>query len=558
MKIVNDSISFDLKLTTEEKDNALSWFDIVAQKGATTEGVIFSTERIGIKGTETAYTASTPLIVATYGMLNNQRQEPLLAKLTTATNNDKRVVCWIVGNRQIKAMQDTGTIRDIFLNPIAQYNVIGLCGRKSTQLNNNTTSTYEDAHGNNRYYWQDYGEVATGEKAGFKWSIKALLGEFYIKIADTLEDKYIYTPSADFPRSTTTTAHRVTTSYDQETKGYTLKNTFTHISTIPTLTDVSSIKTWRFRNYNTGQPSARTFVDMVGVNIGYDLTLTFNNNDTNTSTLCLLRYGRTLYDELTTDDYIGGYGVVTEVDADTGERTLKFSGTALTGREIEIKSTDTFFVIDIYLLRELLRLRDTETADIIPTMMAQGVNYRFNVLNSPYYTTNIYNYTPKLDVLTIIRLYQYMLNTDIEINKNNVYPTELQPTDTTKRYYQILSYTQKWDNFSLYKAKKNYIKITKDEDEDEDTLILDCNLTGANVLELDEEAEIVTLPSKRNWDYTSTHSVKTFTRCYEALIKINYADYKTKLNYISFFGQKARVAEATYNENDTAKVVLLL
>lgn len=544
--IINENNKqIELRYTPTIKDNSLNWFQIEANKSTSNNTSIWNSSLWFNKGVNGVYNAITPLTIANYASVEQSKQEPILLKMIQTANGEERNIMYIIGNRQLKCMQENGTIQNIFIAPISTYNKKGLCGKRTQNLYSLLTATYTDAHGNARYYWQDYGKFTI---RGFAWSLKALLNEFYIKVDNNLPDINIYTPTKDFPQTNNNTSvHRIifTRSYSNY---WTLTNTFevTTPNNINNILNITNSYSWFF-NGNTGQPDQR--VEMTSICLGYNVKLIFPNNDN----ICLLRAGKNYYDAFTIDDYIGGYGVVTEED-ENGHITKKIQGTPLQGREIEIKSTDYFIAIDIYTLHQLLRYSGD-----ISTFTPEYASYYNRIGNNTPFVNNkqIYYYLPQLDLLQLFRIYQYCLNTEITIDEYNTMQTSIIPIDTTLKYFPIISYTQKFDTFGAIKAKRNYIKISAGENTEEKQ-ILDINLSNANILDIEAEADLVTLPSEEYFAEPATHTAKSFTRCFEVVISINYADFKNNLTYISFFGQKARVLSGQWSEDNTAKLIVLL
>lgn len=534
----------ELRYTPTIKDNSLNWFQIEANKSISNNTSIWNSSLWTNKGVNGVYNAITPLTIANYASVEQSKQEPILLKMIQASNGEERNIMYIIGNRQFKCMQENGTIRAIATSPISAYNSIGLCGKRTTNFSQQITSTYTDEHGDTRYYWQDYGEFTY---QGFKWSLKKLLREFYIKVADELADANIYTPTNTFPydEARTTTQNIVLTT-DAEAEGhagFTIKNKFT----APNNEVLNISEQFQFL-FNL---SAYRVI-LYGIRLGYNVTMVINTD----VDICLFRIGKrySYNQQFTIDDYIGGYGVVTEINKE-GVRMLKQQGTPIMGKEVEIKATDEFICIPINAMYPLIEGRNLQG------YLPDSATYSNTITNTPYYANDkyIYNYLPDIDILQLLRIYQFILNKSITIDES-VLQTSIIPVPTSIRYFPVISYVQKFDTFGNFKAKNNVIKIEGDDNNEEMT-ILDVNLSNANVIELEDTAEIVTLPSRAYYPNVNvnTHTSKSFTRCYEVVISINYAAFKSNITFISFFGQKARVLSGQYdNENQTAKLIILI
>lgn len=549
MEIIETRYSekIQLKYTPTIKDNGLNWWNIESQKSVNSTKSIWNDTNFLNKGITGVYNAITPLSQARYVVVEQQKTEPVLMKMVQTSNGEDRNIMYIIGNRQLKCMQENGTIRATATSPISDYNSIGLCGRRTTNFSQLIISTYTDEHGDTRYYWQDYGEFTY---QGFKWSLKKLLDEFYIKVADDLEDVNIYTPTNTFPYDEArTTTQNIFVSGDNGASGYagfTIKNEFVCNSSQNEILNITTESYQLFRTQNQGAYR----VELYGLCLGYDVIMSINAN----VDLCLFKLSKSYGEEFTSDDYIGGYGVITETDED-GVVIIKKIGTSIVGREIEIKATDTFILIPIQTMFRLVN------GGNIQGYISETATYPNTITNTPYYANDkyIYNYLPDIDILQLLRIYQFSLNKSITIDESTL-QTSIIPVPTQMRYYPIISYTQKFDTFGSFKAKKNVIKIEGDDNNEEMT-ILDVNLSSANVVELEDTAEIVTLPSRAYYPdvNVNTHTSKSFTRCYEVVISINYADFKNNLTYISFFGQKARVLSGQYDDkNQTAKLIILI
>lgn len=543
--INNTDEQLELRYTPTITDNSLNWFQIEANKSISNNTSIWNNSIWNNKGVNGVYNTITPLTIASYASIDQSKQEPILAKLIQVSNGEDRNIMYIIGNRQLKAMQENGTIRAIGKNPLSVYNSIGLCGKRTQNLNQYIYTTYTDEHGDTRYYWQDYGEFTI---KGFKWSVKSLLNEFYIKVSDDLQDINIYTPTNTFPYSNSPTTQKIVVSGDNSASGYagfTIKNRFTCNTANNEILNITTESYQLFRTQNQGAYR----VELYGICLGYDVTMVINTD----VDLCLFRLSKYYGEEFTSDDYIGGYGVITETD-DEGVVTIKKTGTSITGREIDIKATDIFILIPIQTMFRLVNGGNIQ--GYIPDI----ATYNNTIAKSPYNANaHIYDFLPNIDILQLLRIYQFALNQDITIDESTL-QTSIIPVPTQMRYYPIIDYTQKFDTFGNFKAKSNVIKIEGDNN-NEETTILDVNLSNANVVELEDIAEIVTLPSRVYFSdiNINTHTPKTFTRCYEVVISINYADFKDNLSYISFFGQKARVLSGQYdNENQTAKLIILI
>lgn len=532
-----------LKYTPTIKDNGLNWWNIESQKSVNSNKTIWDRTPFSNKGIAGVYNAITPLSQASYVIVDQQKTEPVLMKMIQASNGEERNIMYIIGNRQFKCMQENGTIRATATSPISAYNSIGLCGKRTTNFSQLITSTYTDAHGDTRYYWQDYGEFTY---QGFRWSVKKLLHEFFIKVADNLADVNIYTPTNTFPYDEATTTQNILLTTDAEAEGhagFTIKNKFT----APNNEVLNISEQFQFL-FNL---SAYRVI-LYGIRLGYNVTMVINTD----VDICLFRIGKrySYNQQFTIDDYIGGYGVITEINED-GVRTLKQQGTPIMGKEVEIKATDEFICIPINAMYPLIEGRNLQA------YLPDSATYPNTITNTPYYANDkyIYNYLPDIDILQLLRIYQFALNKSITIDESTL-QTSIIPVPTQMRYFPIISYVQKFDTLGSFKAKKNVIKIEGDDNNEEMT-ILDVNLSSANVIELEDTAEIVTLPSRAYYPdvNVNTHTVKNFTRCYEVVISINYADFKSNLTFISFFGQKARVLSGQYdNENQTAKLIILI
>lgn len=535
-----------LQYTPTIKDNSLNWWNIESQKSVSISKTIWNLTPFANQGITGVYNALTPVTKSSYAVIDKQKTEPILMKLIQASNGEDRNIMYIIGNRQLKCMQENGTIRATATSPISAYNSVGLCGKRTSNFSQLITSTYTDEHGNTRYYWQDYGEFTY---QGFRWSIKKLLNEFYIKVADDLADINIYTPTNTFPydeaRTTTQTIKLTSDAGASGYAGFTIKNKFQCNGNNEILNITKDIY-WEYRTLNQGGYR----VELYGVCLGYDVKMIINSD----VDLCLFRMSKRYTEEFTSEDYIGGYGVITESDEE-GVVTIKKTGTSIVGREVEIKATDKFILIPIQAMFRLINGGDMQ--GYIP----DEVTYTNNIINTPYYATNrsIYDYLPDIDILQLLRIYQFGLNQDITIDESTL-QTSIIPTPTQMRYYPIISYTQKFDTFGIFKAKKNLIKIEGD-DSNEEITIIDVNLSNANVVELEDTAEIATLPSRAYYPDVNinTHTAKSYTRCYEVVISINYADFKENLSYLSFFSQKSRVLSGQYdNETQTAKLIILI
>lgn len=533
-----------LKYTPTIKDNGLNWWNIDSQKSVNSNKTIWDSTPFSNKGIAGVYNTITPLSQASYVIVDQQKTEPVLMKMIQASNGEERNIMYIIGNRQFKCMQENGTIRATATSPISAYNSIGLCGKRTTNFSQLITSTYTDEHGDTRYYWQDYGEFTF---KGFKWSIKKLLNEFFIKVADELADANIYTPTNTFPYDEArTTTQNILLTTDAEAEGhagFTIKNKFT----TPNNEVLNISEQFQFL-FNL---SAYRVI-LYGIRLGYNVTMVINTD----VDVCLFRIGKrySYNQQFTIDDYIGGYGVVTEINEE-GVRMLKQQGTPIMGKEVEIKATDEFICIPINAMYPLIEGRNLQG------YLPDSATYSNTITNTPYYANDkyIYNYLPDIDILQLLRIYQFVLNKSITIDET-VLQTSIIPVSTQMRYYPIISYVQKFDTFGSFKAKNNVIKIEGDDNNEEMT-ILDVDLSSANITELEDTAEIVTLPNRAYYPdvNVNTHTAKSFTRCYEVVISINYAFFKSNLTFISFFGQKARVLSGQYdNENQTAKLIILI
>ena len=533
-----------LKYTPTIKDNGLNWWNIESQKSVNSNKIIWNSTRFGNKGIASVYDVTTPLTQASYVVIEQQKMEPVLMKMVQTSNGEDRNIMYIIGNRQLKCMQENGTIRATAKSPISAYNSIGLCGKRTTNFSQLINATYTDEHGDTRYYWQDYGEFTT---QGFRWSLKKLLNEFYIKVADDLADVNVYTPTNTFPYDETrTTTQNIVLTTDAEAEGhagFTIKNKFTAPEN--EILNISEQVEFLF-NLSAYR------VILYGIRLGYNVKMLINTD----VDVCLFRINKqySYNQQFTIADYIGGYGVITEVNED-GVRTLKQQGTPIVGKEVEIKATDVFICLPINAMYPLIEGRNMQT------YLPDSATYTNTITNTPYYATGkyIYDYLPDIDILQLLRIYQFGLNRGITIDES-ILQTSIIPVPTQMRYYPIISYVQKFDTFGIFKAKNNVIKIEGDEQYEEIT-ILDVNLPSANVIELEDTAEIVTLPSRAYYPdvNVNTHTAKTFTRCYEVVISINYAEFKDNLSHISFFNQKAKVLSGQYdNESKTAKLIILI
>ena len=548
MEIIETRTSekIQLKYTPTIKDNGLNWWNIESQKSMNTNKTIWNNTLFENKGVVGVYNAITPLSQTSYVVIDQLKIEPVLMKMIQTSNGEDRNIMYIIGNRQFKCMQENGTIRSTAKSPINAYNSVGLCGKRTTNFSQPITATYIDDHGDTRYYWQDYGEFTT---QGFKWSIKKLLNEFFINVADDLADVNIYTPTSTFPYSEITTTQNIIVSGDNGASGYagfTIKNIFTCNTTQNEILNITHEFYQLFRTQNQGAYR----VELYGLCLGYDVKITINAN----VDLCLFRLSKNYGEEFTNDDYIGGYGVVTEKNEE-GVRTLKQQGTPIMGKEVEIKATDVFICLPINAMYALIEGRNLQT------YLPDSATYPNTITNTPYYANDkhVHDYLPDIDILQLLRIYQFNLNKSITIDESTL-QTSIIPTPTQMRYYPIISYVQKFDTFGNFKAKNNVIKIEGD-DQYEETTILDVNLSNANVVELEDMAEIVTLPSRAYYPDVNinTHTAKTFSRCYEVVISINYAEFKNNLSYISFFNQNARVLSGQFdNESQTAKLIILI
>ena len=540
--IINENNEqIELRYTPTIKDNSLNWFQIEANKSISNNTSIWNSSLWSNKGVNGVYNAITPLTIANYASVEQSKQEPILLKMIQTANGDERNVMYIIGNRQLKCMQENGTIRATAKSPISAYNSIGLCGKRTTNFSQLINATYTDEHGDTRYFWQDYGEFTT---QGFRWSIKKLLDEFFIKVADDLADVNVYTPTNTFPYDETrTTTQNIVLTTDAEAEGhagFTIKNKFTAPEN--EILNISEQVEFLF-NLSAYR------VILYGIRLGYDVTMVINTD----VDICLFRIGKqySYNQQFTIDDYIGGYGVVAEMNEE-GVRTLKQQGQSIMGKEVEIKATDVFICLPINAMYPLIEGRNMQT------YLPDSATYTNTITNTPYYATGkyIYDYLPDIDILQLLRIYQFGLNRGITIDES-ILQTSIIPVPTQMRYYPIISYVQKFDTFGSFKAKNNMIKIEGDDNK----TILDVNLSLANVVELEDTAEVITLPSRAYYPdiNINTHTSKSFTRCYEVVISINYADFKSNLTYISFFGQKARVLSGQYdNKNQTAKLIILI
>ena len=395
--------TIQLKYTPTIKDNGLNWWNIESQKSVNSNKTIWNSTLFGNKGVASVYDATTPLSQASYVVIELQKTEPVLMKMIQTSNGEDRNIMYIIGNRQFKCMQENGTIRATATSPISAYNSVGLCGKRTTSFSQLIAATYIDDHGDTRYYWQDYGEFTT---QGFKWSIKKLLNEFFINVADDLADVNVYTPTSTFPYSETTTTQNIIVSGDNGASGYagfTLKNIFTcNQNEILNITH-ESYKLFRTQNQGAYR------VELHGLCLGYDVKITINAN----VDLCLFRLSKNYGEEFTNDDYIGGYGVVTETDEE-GRISIKTTGTSIVGREIEIKATDTFILIPIQCMFRLVNGGD------IQGYVAETASYPNTITNTPYYADDkhVYDYLPDIDILQLLRIYQLALNKDITIDES--------------------------------------------------------------------------------------------------------------------------------------------
>ena len=511
------------------KDNALNWFNIESQKSVTNNTTIWNNTPFANQGITGVYNTLTPLTKSSYVVIDQQKVEPILMKMIQASNGEERHVMYIIGNRQLKCMQENGTIRGTAKSPISAYNVKGLCGRRTQNFSKLITETYTDEHDNTRYYWEDYGEF-TNE--GFKWSAKKLLDEFYIKVADELADVYIYTPITTFPLHQVSTSYTYTGNIHTKFSGKTMR--------ITSVTLISTYQPYMFLNiYNTKEWDFGNNITLTAINFPYEFEM-----GVGPSTLCLLKYGANI-NSLTKDDFLGTCAVVLEEE---GYKKIGNQNTPIP--HIKWESNVYYALISMQDLYDLCIGEDLTGEE----------STSFSLLDyTPFYIYRITDYLPDIDILQLLRIYQFALNQDITIDESTL-QTSIIPMPTQMRYYPIISYTQKFDTFGKFKAKKNLIKIEGD-DNYEETTILDVNLSNANVVELEDTAEIATLPSRAYYPdiNVNTHTTKTFTRCYEVVISINYADFKNNLSYISFFGQKARVLSGQYdNETQTAKLIILI
>lgn len=506
------------------KDNALNWFNIEAQKSVTNNTTIWNNTLLPNQGVTGVYGTLTPLTKSSYVVIEQQKVEPILMKMIQASNGEERNVMYIIGNRQLKCMQENGTIREMAKSPISAYNVKGLCGKRTQNFNKYNTATYTDAHGDTRYYWQDYGEFTT---QGFKWSIKKLLNEFYIHVADELADVNIYTPITTFPLHHA--SYTYTGNIHTEFSGKTMR--------ITSVTLVSTYQPYVFLNlYNTKEWDFGNGITLTAINFPYEFEMKVGR--------CLLKYGANV-NSLTKDDYLGTYAVVLEEE---GYKKIGNHNTPIPS--IKWESNVYYAMISMQDLYDLCIGKDLTGED----------SNSFSLYDyTPFYRYEIADYLPEIDILQLLRIYQFALNKDITIDESTL-QTSIIPMPTQMRYYPIISYTQKFDTFGSFKAKKNVIKIEGD-DKNEEITILDVDLSNANVVEIDDSAEIATLPSRAYYPEinVNTHTAKSFTRCYEVVISINYADFKNNLTYISFFSQKARVLSGQYdNESQTAKLIILI
>lgn len=532
MIYLNDRFAWlNTKVTNNIKDVAASWFDVEAQRtasisqpqGNSNYGTAIANQNMPLRN-------NMKMRSATWLMNDGITERAIIQQ--TANNNHISSFVLMIGNSQYKVMQDAGSLSEC-VSKQSTANYIGGLSRRSVDFTRNITD-------DNGSYLARY---ATKVSGGYKWSIKALLNQFYIGYDDDIADGYINSLANDYERNPAAENTAFYFGYDIATRTYTT----TSVRSIDATLNFDESKQVSVKI------GGNTTYYFNFVTFGYDIAIRCNRSWSDD--LCILKLSK-WYDganiqhlPLSGEDFCGGWGITYDEDSSSWKRT----GNPITGEDIEVKKGEYVCVFGCSQLLYILNQLTPTPESVFPTYPTSVTCQMVDVVKS----AAIYTFFPPFNVKTILQV--WMAQTGIELRFSPNHPHGMYITQRKGEVYNTLvdSYEVKYDKASIYKGYKNYVKLAAGEIDEESVIIQTITINTTQMQGLDDEADVVTLPAREYWGIApTTLPSKTYTRCVEVKLHCYYYEFR-KIENINLFGYIYRVIEGKWS-NGVATLQCLL